>query len=372
MSGDVINDEKKSAKPKDVNLVELLLKLWSERKLLIKNCCIGAVIGVIMAFSIPKEYATKVMLAPETSQKSIGGNLGSLASMAGLNLGSLTSEDAIQPELYPKIISSTPFLISLFDAKVETKKGELSTTLFDYMEKHQKVTWWSYFIILPVEGLKWVMDLIKGKEPIGGASNVDSFRLTKDQADVANAIDNRIRTSVDKKTGVISIVVKMQDPLISAAIADSVKNKLQEFVTTYRTNKARKDLEFAESLYEEAQKEYLKAQKAYAEFTDGNMNIVLARYKAEEERLKNKMSLSYGVFSQVAQQLQLAKAKVQETTPVYTVLQPATVPFKGAGPKKLVILFVVVFLFFTFTAAWVLLKNDVLTIKSLFSKKGSS
>lgn len=48
-------------------------------------------------------------LAPESGGKSGGGSMGALAAMAGINLGTSSGEDALSPELYPDIVSSTPF-----------------------------------------------------------------------------------------------------------------------------------------------------------------------------------------------------------------------------------------------------------------------
>ena len=350
------NKENSSQQPKEIDLIELAQKIWANRKLVFKACGVGAIIGLIVAFSIPKEYETKVMLAPEATNKGgITGSMGALAAMAGINLGGVSGEDAISPELYPKLMSSTPFLLELLSARVVTKKGDLDTTLYDYMKDHQKSPWWSYILSAPFKALGWGVSLFKEKPRDGGLNKIDPFYLTKDQADVVKSINGCISSSVDKKTGVISFSVSMQDPLISASIADTVKNKLQEYITEYRTNKARKDLVFAEKLYKEAQQSYFKAQQAYAAYTDGNMNIVMARYKTEAERLQNEMTLAYGVYSQVAQQLQIVKAKVQEITPVYTVLQPASVSLKAASPKKVILLFGFIFLAALGTMAWILL-----------------
>lgn len=355
--------EEQNKKPEiqEIDLIELFRKIWAKRRLVIKNCIIAAVAGVIIAFSIPKEYETKVTLAPESSGAGggLGGGLGSLASLAGINLGGMASEDAISPELYPDILKSTPFLVDLFNVQVETKKGDLKTTLYDYLDEHQKSAWFGYIFSAPFKALGWFISLFKEKPEKGDPANADYFNLTIDQSKMVKELSKMIVGSVDKKTGVITLTVRMQDPLISAALADTVKDRLQDHITLYRTNKARKDLVFAEKLYKEAQAGYLQAQKKYAVFVDGNMDMVLQRYKAEEERLQKEMSLSYDVFSQVAQQLQLAKAKVQQQTPVYTVMQPAIISLKAASPKKVIILFGFVFLAAFGTMAWIILKDKM-------------
>ncbi len=157
-----------------------------------------------------------------------------------------------------------------------------------------------------------------------------------------------------------TITATMQDPFISATITDSVMSRLQNHITAYRTSKARKDLAFAQKLYREAKASYTTAQKKYATFADANQNLILFSYRSEQERLQNEMTLAYNVYSQTAQQLQMAKAKVQEITPVYTVVQPATVPLKPAKPNKMMILIGFVFLGGIGSVGWILFIKDLL------------
>ena len=171
-----------------------------------------------------------------------------------------------------------------------------------------------------------------------------SFRLTKEQADVINTLQERISASVDKKTSVITVSVQMQDPLISANITQIVLEKLQGYITNYRTQKVKQDLEFTEKVFSEARESYYKAQRAYAVFEDANKNIISASYRTEQERLKNEMTLTFNVYNTLAQKLEQDKLRVQEQTPVYTIIQPATVPLKAASPKKPLILIGFVFL----------------------------
>lgn len=355
-----MSEEQNKKEPQEIDLIEVAQKIWARRKLILKNCGIAVVVGVIIAFSIPKEYETKVTLAPEAAGKgSLSGSLGSLAAMAGINLGSVTGEDAISPEIYPEILKSTPFLVELFNVQVETKKGDLKTTLYDYMDEYQKSPWFSYIISAPFDILGWCISLFKEKPEEGDPAKADYFDLTSKQTAIAKAIQGNIQSAVDKKTGMISLSVRMQDPLISAALADTIKEKLQIFIIDYRTNKARKDLAFAEKLYREAEQIYFKAQQKYATYVDGNMNVVLVRFKAEEERLNNEMKLAYQVYNQVAQQVQIAKVKVQEQTPIYTIVQPATVSLRATSPKKAMILFGFVFLTFIGTIIGSLLKDKL-------------
>ena len=183
---------------------------------------------------------------------------------------------------------------------------------------------------------------------------LNNFQLTKDEADLVEALSKRVTANVDQKTSVVTIDVKMQDPLVSAMLADTVVTRLQEYVTSYRTNKARQDLEYAEKLNKEAQQEYYRAQQRYADYLDRNQGLAFRSAQITRDRLENETTLAFNLYNQTAQQVQKAKAKVQETTPVYAVVTPATVPIKPAAPRKVLILAGFIFLAFVACAAWIL------------------
>lgn len=346
-----------AAPEEEIDLIELAKKMWNERKLIIKWCAVAAVVALVAGFSIPKEYTTTIKLAPELREAKSGGNLGALAAMAGINLNN-GGADAVNPELYPDVVSSVPFLVELFDFEVTDEEGELHATLYDYLNDHTRSPWWKAVIRAPFKLLRWFVSLFEDK-PADAGGGVDTFRLTKTQNQVVRKLNERITVSVDKKTTVVTLSVMMQDPLISATVADKVMRNLQAYITKYRTDKARHDLEFTQKLYDEMQQNYYEAQQRYAKYMDQNQNIVLRSVRTEQERLQNEMNLIYGLYNQTAQQLQMAKAKVQESTPVYTVVNPATVPLKPSKPSKMLLLVGFVFLAGVMASAWVLFGRDI-------------
>ena len=340
----------------EIDLIELARKLWTEKKLILKWCCVAAVLGVVIAFSIPKQYTTQVVLAPELADKKAGGSLGALAGLAGINMGQ-SGVDAVYPDLYPDIVSSVPFVVELFDVPVTNLKGDLQSTVYDYMLNHTRSPWWSVVISAPFKALGWFVSLFKDEEV--EKEGVDVFQLTRQESDIVKALNGCISVSVDKKTSVITLAVTMQDPLISAVLTDTVMRNLQEYITDYRTNKARHDLEFIQKLFDEAQQNYYAAQQAYADYVDSNQGLSSNSAQTKRERLQNEMELAFNVYNQMAQQLQQAKAKVQESTPAYTVVQPASVPIKASKPSKLLILVGCVFLAGVIAAAWILFGRGI-------------
>lgn len=346
----------------EIDLLELAQKLWTNRRTIIKWGAIGAIVGIVVAFSIPKEYTTTVKLAPEVSSGSKGnmGGLGALASMAGINMGSGATSDAVYPTLYPDIVGSVPFTVGLFDVKVNDVDGDNRMELREYVENELRSPWWSVILSLPGKAIGGVMSLLKDDDDEVAGDSINSFHLTKDEYGIVDVLSHRIGADVDTKTSVVTVSVTMQDPMVSAMLADTVVERLKEYVTDYRTNKARQDMAYAQKLTDEARDDYYAAQQRYASYVDKNHGIASLSGRTETERLQNEMQLAFNLYNSMAQQLQMAKAKVQEITPVYAVVQPATVPLLASKPSKMLILVGFVFLAVVAASAWILFGKDIL------------
>lgn len=338
---------------KEIDLLELAYKLWDKRKLLLIWVMWGVLAGLIIAFSIPKEYTTTVKLAPETrgAKAGLSGGLGALASMAGINASSNSGADAVYPTLYPDVVSSVPFATSLFNVPVTDKEGK-TITVKEFLMEDTKAPWWAAIFAIPGK----VISLVKGgdKEEEGADHTTNNFNLTKEETMLVAALQERISASVDQKTSVITIAAKMQDPMVSAILVDTVVDRLREYVTEYRTNKARQDLEYAQKLNNEAQQEYYKAQQKLADYIDRNQNLATRSAQVTQERLENESSLAFNLYNETSLQVQNAKSRVQETTPVYTEITPATVPLRPTSPRKGLIIGGCAFLAFVACAAWIL------------------
>ena len=357
-----MNDGQQNKHPQEeeIDLLELALKVWAERRWILKCCGYAVIVGLVIAFSIPKEYTATATIAPELSDGKSGGGLSSLAAMAGFNINTSSGADAIYPDLYPDIVSSTPFITGLFNIPVKDLEGIIDTTLYCYLDKYQRSPWWSVIISAPFKALGWVASLFKDEKDEDRITKLDPFHLTVKESSIAKLLSNSISVSVDKKTGLATLSVTMQDARIAACLTDSVMYRLQSYVTDYRTNKARQDFEFQKKLFERKKKEYETAQENYAKFSDTNKNIILQSYRAEQVRLENEMNLAYQVYTSVAQQLQVAEAKVQEITPIYTVLEPATIPIAPSRPSKILILISALFVTMMGCMSWIFLGRDII------------
>lgn len=334
-------------KPAPIDFGAIWTAIKKHRKLYYKVLPVVFVIALINGYSIPDTYTCQIKLAPEMGEKSSVSGLASIASSFGFNVGSGGSAngDAITPTLYPDLMNSVDFKTSLFPVKVKRKNDKEPMSYYDYLKYEWKEPWWKDWFGL--------MAPPKMKDTL-----VNNFELTGEQARIAGMINKNVVCSIDKKTNLITISVTAQDPHVVAQLADSVKTRLQDFLTNYRTEKARHDLVFAESLQRQAKKDYEHARRLYVDYMDANNDVTLMSAQQKQMDLENEMQLQYNNYNALNAQVIAAKAKVQEVTPAFTPLQSATVPLGPSSPNRNQIIIV-----------WLLLAVFIVTIYILYKEK---
>ena len=344
----------------EIDLMDLLRKVIGIRKKIYKAAGIGLIIGVIVAISIPKQYTVEVTLSPEMGSSKAGGLSGLAASFLGSGVSMGDGTDALNASLSADIVSSTPFLLELSVMDIPVTKNEVMT-LNTYLDEESS-PWWSYIIGLPGMVIGGVKSLFIEEDEITSFDKTSQgiIELSKKETEKIETLKEKITASVDKKTSMTSVTATFQDSKVAAVVADSVVKKLQEYIIDYRTSKSKEDCLYLEKLFKERQQEYYAAQKKYADYMDSHDNIILQSVRAEQERLQNDMSLAYQVYSQVASQLQVARAKVQEEKPVFAVVEPAVVPLYPSGTSRKVYVLAFIFLSVCIVISWNLFGKDFL------------
>ena len=350
-----MEDNNKNSEVIDLRL--LFLKLWHKKKLFALVLFLAFVVGAVYILPVPRYYSTSVSLAPENSGiDATSGTISSLASSFGVDLGQGQSSDAIYPLLYPDVIASSNFIVPLFSIKVKTADGTVSTDYYTYLTKHQKKSPWS----VPGDWMKKTLRKILPKKQgstmagHGRQQGPNAFCLTEQQTGVVNKIKDNVVCTVDRKTNVISISVTDQDPLVCATIADSVRARLQAFITNYRTSKAKQDVAYYERLTSKAKADYERVRRVYGAYCDANTDVTLQSIRSKQEDLENDMQLKFNAYTAFNTQLQAARANLQKRTPAFTVIQGASVPIKPAGPKRMIAIIGIMMLAFFILSAKIL------------------
>lgn len=373
MNSDTTNEKnvKQLSSPKEIDWLKLLKKIYTSKKLILMACGIGAIIGMVIASGTPKEYTARIFIVPESSRRNTSSAISALTDIAGTHPSSTIERDAIYSVLYPAIIHSTPFLVRLFDVKVREMKDSTAITLTRYLKERQKRPWWSAITSAPSKLIGWSLSLFREKQKADNTkSRTDIFWLTREEAGMAGAISSRISIKIKERSikRHVTISVTMQDPQVAATVADTVLSYLKEYVTAYRTGKARKMLDYKKKLRAEAQTEYYNAQEKYTRYADINRDLSMLTSRAELTRLRNEMNLALKTYNQAELQVQAAEARVKKETPVLVVIQPAIVPLSPSKPNKMQILVVCIFMSAAGSIGWVLFGKDFL--KNL-KKKGT-
>jgi len=310
--------------------------LKAKKKSYIKILAVTFVLSCLIILPQPRYYACEVKLAPEYGSSSPAEGIGSLAASFGFDLSSMQSSDAIYPLLYPELFESPEFLVPLFDVKVNTADGELSTDYHDYLKNHQKKNPLVAPFVKGFGKIKKLFESDKDNGLVNAGSSINPFRMSRKDYGLMKKIINKVVCTVNKKNNVVSIVVEDQDPLICATMADSVRAHLQDFIINYRTSKARQDVTYYQGLRDSALIEYNYAIERYSRYCDMHQNVILQAVISERDQLENDMALKLTKYQTISGQLENAKAKVQEQTPAFTVIKSPTVPVKPAGPKRMI------------------------------------
>lgn len=348
-----------------INIAEIFQAIKSHF-LLISACTLTfTALGVAYSLTKPNEYVSMVKLLPEIDSKSGGGNLGglkSLAGLAGVDLGSGGSGiDVIRPEIYPSVLQSTPFLQEALKSKVYVQKRKKWLSVYDYLitspelpplklfaSKSKKIKVDEIDLTLPKEGLSPELIKLNNKE-LSGILN----------------LKNRISAETDKKNGMVTITVKLTDPVAAATLTSFTQTYLTRYVTNYRTEKARKELKFLQERHEESKKTYDDALSRLSTYKDQHRNTFLQVAKDQEKKLQYEVDLAFNIYSSISTQMADAAVKIQRETPVFKVLEPAQIALEKSEPKRSLI--TIGFLFFGLFISLVIVFFKTVNMKQLLS-----
>ena len=337
---------------REINLLLAIKLIWQQRKLLIKSVLLFVIVGGVIAVFSAKEYTATCVVLPQNSGKLAGGNLGGLAAIAGINLGSVESVDILSPELYPKILKSIPFQKELIKTSIKLERFKNPITLYEYSvdPQYKQFNLFSslkkYTIGLPGT----LINKFKKKSNTVGVINLSDNSILSLSSEEKKAIDNLkkcIYLTINSQDGYFELKVCMEEPLAAAQLAESVILLLEKYITDFRTERVKSNLDFIQERYNEAQKKFENIMHKRAAFRDANKNMTSAIAQTDWERIENDYNLSYVLYSELAKQLEQAKIKVKEDTPILTILDPVTIPTSSSKPRRLFIILVFAFIGFS-------------------------
>lgn len=333
----------------EIDLIEVIQKLWAKRKFILKVIVIFACLGVLVALFSAKEYTASCTMVPQTGEKNTGGGLSGLAAMAGINLGNIGGGDVLSPKIYPKILSSVPFQKELMQTSIKFDKYDQSVRLLDYYtgEEYKKFSLMGVVLKYTIGLPGVIMEAIRGEQPevaLPAGSEAVIETLSKKENDCIKILKEKVNFSLNEKEGYVTLAANMPEPIAAAQLASKVQMMLQKYITEFKIEKAQANLDFIEGRFLDAKKQFENKQEELAQFRDANRNFASAVAKTTEERLSNEYAVALGVYSELAKQREQANIQVKENTPVFTIVEPVTVPTERSKPQRALICIAFVFL----------------------------
>ncbi|MCH7409673.1 Wzz/FepE/Etk N-terminal domain-containing protein [Belliella sp. DSM 111904] len=340
----------------EIDLLALGKTIWSKRRLITYIVLIFIGVGLFVAIFSSNEFTASTTFIPQSSDSNRGGGaLGGLASLAGVNIGNTVMSAEIPPSLYPKITSSVPFKKALLEAKVTPEELGEEVTFKSYILEHNSPGILSlvkkYTIGLP--GV--LMSGIKGEkaETITVATNDGLIRITREEYDIFRIIDASLSVTPNDKEGFVALSFTMSEPLMAAQMANQTKKLLQSEVIAYKLGNAKEQLKFTEERFAEKKEEFEKIQNRLASFRDRNQNIASAAAMNQQDRMEAEYNFVFNVYTELAKQVEQAKLQVAKDTPVFSVIEPVSVPNERSAPKRPLIIIIFTVLGFIVALAYV-------------------
>jgi len=340
-----------------IDLIALLKQIYQGRKLIILSAVAAAVLGVVVALATPNTYTSGATFIPQTGGDSKpSSSLSGLASLAGINLGGMGGGSDIPPTLYPQIISSVPYKLDLLDESIEVEGQTmvLSNYLADDSGSSVIGTIKKYTIGLPGT----ILSALRGStSETLTATEGELYQISEDDRKLFEALNTKLVLSLNEKEGFVTLEFSDENKYIAAQVAERAKELLQERIIEFKNQSARELLEFTTKQYQENKASYETLQDSIAIFKDQNLNISSSLYQNRLDRLERELNIASSVVEQLASQVEQAKLQVNKDTPVFTIIEPVTVPFERSAPKRSLIVVIWTFLGVVLSTGYILVKD---------------
>lgn len=318
----------------EVDLIEVLVKLWGQRRVVLCCSLVCLLIGVAVIVFLPKEYTAGCTLGLELEDNTTRISVEGMSAFQTMNMDEIRSSRIIAPGMYPDILFSVPF-----------QKELIYTPLFpDATGK--LISFYEYFLLQN--------DLEEEDRKSEDASARQVVELTELEKGCLDYLRKRIEVNVNHKERNLKLKVSLPQPEIAAGLAQQIQEMLQEYITRFRVAKAQAALDFIEERYSEVKDELTKRQQALIGFKEGTKERRSGLYDVQEKILLNEYELFFGLYSDIVKQREKGKIQVKENMPVLTVIEPVVLPTIPSKPQKILIVAVSLFLGFFLGCSWIL------------------
>lgn len=343
-----------------IDIIALLKTLWMGKKLIVKTTILFFVVGCVVALLSPVVYTAQTTFIPQVSEDQMSsskGGLGSLASLAGINLnqGSSTSDSYLSPLLYSKIANSDEFSLKLIEEELINLNGD-KFSIKQYMLSETNS---SFNLIGFIK--KYTIGLfIKNDNELKSKETVNGYNfISQEEFDLVKSFKEKFSIVLNEKEGYIEVIASDKDAFISTQLVKIVTKNLQSRIIELRTNKIKERLEYSKNQYELKQIEFNILQNNVADFKDSNKNISTARFMSELQKLESEYQLQQNILMTLASEFNNNKIKLNKDTPIFSVIDEVSVPNERSEPKRSLIALIYLFLGVVLSTGYLLAKEPL-------------
>lgn len=343
-----------------IDIIALLKTIWIGKKLIVKTTILFFVIGCIVALLSPVVYTAKTTFIPQVSEDQMSsskGGLGSLASLAGINLnqGSSTSDSYLSPLLYSKIANSDEFSLKLIEEELINLNGD-KFSIKQYMLSDTNS---SFNLIGFIK--KYTIGLfVKNDNELKSKETVNGYNfISQEEFNLVKSFKEKFSIVLNEKEGYIEVIASDNDAFISTQLVKIVTKNLQSRIIELRTNKIKERLEYSKNQYEQKQIEFNILQNNVADFKDSNKNISTARFMSELQKLESEYQLQQNILMTLASEFNSNKIKLNKDTPIFSVIDEVSVPNERSEPKRSLIALIYLFLGVVLSTGYLLAKEPL-------------
>lgn len=348
-------------KQNEISYIDIWILL--KNAIIANNRIIAITILLMLSISIvhyefsPTEFeASSTVLIEQNSNNS--NSISGISSLLGINMPTQQQNESIGPDMYQEIIESQAFLFDLMYQKIPYNATENdSTTLNIYFKEHISFTFLDRLknlILFKSQDIKSnelgnnrkvskiVQNTIIPSEII--ATKIPPIvQINTKDAQIIELVKNRI--SLDFKGKKCIVKVKMPTPILSAIVSKLVVEKLTNYIILYKTTKQRDNINYLQSRFDESELKYKQSQQKLANFKDNSLGLIFQSVQAREQVYSNELTVNFNIYNQFVMQLEQAKIDLKKETPLFSVIEPITIPSSSSEP-----LFLKLFIKYLFTA----------------------
>jgi hypothetical protein len=337
----------------EVDIWDLVKIVWDGRMVIVICALVFLGFGVFHVTNGPTEYVSDAVLLQETAggSSSASGAQRLLQSFGGdFGFSQPRETGRIPPSLYPTIIQSVAFQYDLIFEEVEFSRFEEPLSFYEFFNNHYETPFRdevyrfirSYTIGFPQRVADWIINFSLFDEEEAEIEeevivDLDDrlLSLSREEHRPISQLSTRITLTLDGN--LITVETRMPDRKAAAMLNVLVIERIQEYVTDYQIEKAKQNVDFIQRQKEQAMERYEESQRALAEFRDQNINLATNVARTEEERLSNQRNLTFNIYNSISVELEQAQLRLQEETPIFSVMQKSSLPTASLGSSNRVL-----------------------------------